>query len=508
MNYKKLAIMVFMMILLSVSVAALGVSPGRTTITFEPDAKHTIEFDIINDLHKDMNIMLKIEGVTNEIVSLNEQQIHLGANDERRKVSYTVKLPSSYDEPGTKEIRIIVVEMPDPNSQQPQISTLVGVVSQLRIKVPQEGKYVKLDELEISEAMPGETVSFRLPVENLGTEDLSLVKATIKIYNPNNELVGQVLTQEVSLNSKRRDLLTASWKADVPKGKYKAVAEVTYDGSLMTTEKEFRVGDIGLEVLRIFTKNYELGDIAKMDIVLRSTWNEVIKDVFAELIIKDKEGDQVGELKTANRDYAPQEEAAISAYWDTYGLSEGTYNGNLKVYTGAGTSIEKQFQVTLDLTQLTATLLGATAYATLGDEGSSKGTILMIFTVILFLVNLTWFFFRKRISRGKESIDTVIKGPERTGKENLKDLHSKINKLHDNLEKIKVYEKELDNKVARYQKMYKLGEIKYAEYEYLLNQALKGKSIEEWRRYYKNHGAETKDTITRLKKEAEKANRK
>ncbi|MCG2720106.1 MAG: hypothetical protein L6266_05275, partial [Nanoarchaeota archaeon] len=145
------------------------------------------------------------------------------------------------------------------------------------------------------------------------------------------------------------------------------------------------------------TKNYELGDIAKMDVVLRSTWNEIIKNVFAELVIKDKEGDPVGELKTANRDYAPQEEAAISAYWDTYGLSEGTYYGNLIVYTGAGTSIEKQFQVTLGLTQLTASLLGATAYATLGDAPTNKGTIVMVATVILFLVNLIWFiFFRKK----------------------------------------------------------------------------------------------------------------
>ncbi|MBU4242449.1 MAG: hypothetical protein KKF52_04420 [Nanoarchaeota archaeon] len=397
MNYRKLALIVFMMVLLSVSVAALGVSPGRTTITFEPNAKHTIEFDIINDLHKAMDIMLKVEGVTDEILTLNEQQIHLGANDERRKISYTVKLPNNYDSPGIKEIRIVVVEMPDPNSQQLQISTLIGVISQLRIKVPQEGKYVKVDDLEISEAMPGETVSFRLPIENLGTEDLSNVKATIKIYDPENKLVGQVLTQEVSLNSKRRELLIASWKADVNKGRYKAVAEVTYDGSFKTTEKEFNVGDIGLEILRIFTKNYELGDIAKMDVVLRSTWNEIIKNVFAELVIKDKEGDPVGELKTANRDYAPQEEAAISAYWDTYGLSEGTYYGNLIVYTGAGTSIEKQFQVTLGLTQLTASLLGATAYATLGDAPTNKGTIVMVATVILFLVNLIWFiFFRKK----------------------------------------------------------------------------------------------------------------
>ncbi len=489
---------------------AIGVSPARQTINFEPNSEHTVSFNIINDQKKDMELFLEVTGdAEGADVYLKKQIVEVSAEEDRKEISYRVKLPESFNSPGTKELRLVIKEMPDQDSDQPiHIGTLVGVVHQLRIKVPYEGKYLNVDEMEINEAKPGKTVSFILPVNNLGTETLESVKADIEILGPTNEVISEVETQEISLGPKKRQLLKAYWKADVNPGKYYAVAKVDYDGKSDRTEKVFNVGDLGIEILDIITEDYELGEIAKINFLLKSTWNEKLSNIYAELFIKDKDGDDVATVKSASIDLEPGEDGTLTTYWDTAGLEEGKYLANMKLYS-AESSIERQFEITLALTQLSTNMLGATARATgLGEPNLGK-TILTAVIILLILVNISWFFFfKKRMPKGKGSIDTVIKGPERTGKENLKDLHSKINRLHNNLKKTKNYEKELDNKVARYKKMYKSGEITYGEYEYLLNQALKGKSIDEWRRYYRNYNAETKDTIARLKKEAEKANKK
>lgn len=392
-------LLILLVAMLSSFVAAVGVSPGRTTIDFNSGAKQSLSFDIINDLHRDTKLMLKVEGLEDGTkLSIQDQVIELKADEERKKISYEVTMPEQYSSPGVKEVRIMLVEIPEDKGQKPmQINAVVGVITQLRIKVPYEGKYVKLEELEITEAGQNETAVFILPVENLGQEDIKGMKATIKIYDPEGKLAGTAVTQEEALGAKKRLLLKAVWAAHVSQGQYKAVAEVDYGTGLKTTEKMFNVGTIGLEILRVYTKKYSLGDIAKMDIVMRSNWNDILKNVYAEMFIKDKVGDPVGELKTATRDYLPGEEAAISAFWDTNGLKEGTYSATLRVYTGLGSSIEKQFQITLALTQLTTSLMGTTGEAIIGEGGSNKGTIIMVVTVILFIVNLVWFiFFRKR----------------------------------------------------------------------------------------------------------------
>jgi len=171
--------------------------------------------------------------------------------------------------------------------------------------------------------------------------------------------------------------------------------------------------------LQILAGNYELGDIAKLEILLKSNWNEKLTNIYSELLMRDSQGDEIGTIKTASIDLEPNEEGTITAYWDTAGLNEGTYYASLKLFAGTS-SIEKQFEVTLALTKLTTSLLGATARATLGDE-SSKGNILFVIVVILIIINISWFvFFKKRVQ---------LKKSNKNSDDSLKKLQNKVEKL-------------------------------------------------------------------------------
>jgi len=389
---KKIALWFLLVILLSGSVAALAVSPGRTTIDFEPKEHRTVEFDVINDQSKDIKVLLSVEGdATNSIVVLKEHIVELKAN-ERKRLSYDVFLPERFETPGTKEIRVLLVQLPDEEANEPvRIGATVGVVTQLRIRVPYEGKYAQLENIEVTEANTGGIVNFIIPVNNLGTERIKL-KGNLTILSPTNDVIAVVETQEESLEPKRRVLLKAQWLANVNPGKYYAVAYIDYDGNMARAEKVFTIGGGGIEIIGIETKNFQLGSIAKLDIALKNTWNEKLT-VYGELFIKNSNGDDITQLKTPTIDLLPNTEDTLQAYWDTQGLSEGKYYITLRVHFGEG-FVEKQFESVLTVNKLTTSLLGSTGKVALGEP--SNKSILVTIIVILIIINIGWFIYMQR----------------------------------------------------------------------------------------------------------------
>ena len=381
--------------LLSPAASALGVTPGRTTIEFAPNSEHELSFDIINDQHKDVKVMIGIEGDAKDAsMLLKERIIALKPDEERKKISYKLKMPKEFETPGTKEIRISITEMPDEKSDQPvTVGAMVGVITQVRIKVPEQGKYLQIEGIEVSEGQAGEYTTFLVPVNNLGTENINKVKANITILGPTNEPIATVETQEESLGPMKRAMLKAVWPANVNPGKYFAVAYVAYDEKTARAEKIFNVGKATIEILGIDTKNFQLGGIAKMDVSLKSNWNEKL-DVFGQLLIKSLDMDVIGDVKTSTEELEPGREKVLSAYWDTAGVKEGKYYLTLRVNFGEGMYLEKQFETVLSLNGMSISPLGLTGKVTAGASGN-KG--LMIFLiVVLIIINVGWFVYMRK----------------------------------------------------------------------------------------------------------------
>lgn len=391
----KLLIFALMAVLLSASVAAIGVTPGRTTIDFTANAKQTLGFDIINDQQKDINVILTIDGdAKGAEVILKKQIIALKAAEDRIHVEYDLKLPKEFETPGTKELRISITEMPDEKSDKPiTVGAMVGVITQVRIKVPEQGKYLKIEDIEVSEGQAGEYVTFLVPVNNLGTEKINKVRANITILGPTNEPIATVQTQEEPLEPMKRTMLKAVWPANVNAGKYFAVAYVAYDEKTARAEKIFNVGKASIEILGIDTKNFQLGGIAKMDVKLKSNWNEML-EIFAELFIKNTEMDQIANVKTPTDDLEPGKDMTLTAYWDTQGVEEGKYYVTLRVNYGGKEYIEKQFEAYLTLNGMSITPLGMTGKVT--AAGSSNKGLMVALIVILIVINAGWFIFMRR----------------------------------------------------------------------------------------------------------------
>ncbi len=499
MKLLKVTLVVMLMVLFSYNALALGVSPGRATIMFEPNAKHVVSFNIINDQHKDLKLLLTVEGdAENVTITMPQQIIEMNADEQRKKFSYEVQLPNRFNKPGTKEIRVKILELPPEEEQKPmQVMTRVGVITQLRIIVPYEGKYLNLEEMEVNEVNEGETATFILPVTNLGTEDITKLKANITILGPTNEVIATVSTPEISLAAKTRTLLKANWQANVNPGKYYAIATVYYDGKMANVDKVFNVGSMGIDIVSISNEDFKLGGIAKLDIAVRSNWNEKLENVYAKLLIKNEYNDQMADIKTASIDLLPNTEDKLHAFWDTTGLNEGIYYATLMLYQANNKLKEKQYQMVLTLDKLEANMLGLTAKASKAGAPDLKKSLITFAIVLLIIINASWFFYFKRRQPG-------FKYEQKLGMPKM-NIESKIKVLEQNLRESQEQELEMLTKLNKYKKMHSTNKLSYTEYEYLVNKLLQGKPLSEWTNYYKNYRAEVKNTLKELKKEIKKS---
>ena len=88
---------------ISGSVFAIGITPGRTTLDFEPGLEKDIEFTIINNDHKDMNVMLYVKtSDDSDMVTLYDNIISMRSYEDFKTLKYTISMPQEISEPSER----------------------------------------------------------------------------------------------------------------------------------------------------------------------------------------------------------------------------------------------------------------------------------------------------------------------------------------------------------------------------------------------------------------------
>ena len=82
MNKIKLALgFVLIIVLLAVQASAMGITPGRTTLKYEPGAEQTIEFKIINSEKENFQAFIVVQGELNASIALSEVSFDMSAGE-------------------------------------------------------------------------------------------------------------------------------------------------------------------------------------------------------------------------------------------------------------------------------------------------------------------------------------------------------------------------------------------------------------------------------------------
>ncbi|MCD6590687.1 MAG: hypothetical protein J7K72_01810, partial [Candidatus Aenigmarchaeota archaeon] len=381
------------------NVSAIGVTPARKTLQFEPGLEQTVTFKILNNEHKDFTAYVYAEGDLKEYVTAEKNIIEFKESDDSKPFTYHIKLPEKIEKPGEHWAKIVVMEMqPKREGEGQVVMATTAVIHQLLVKVPYPGKYAEV-QLSIDESEPGEITTFYVKIFNVGDEKIFKAKATVDILGPTNEKIATVESDEISVDSKKRGDLVIPWKADVNPGMYHAVVTVNYDGKIASVEKNFGVGALRIEVLDVKVKNFVLGGIAKFEINVQNKWNQKVSDVYAEMEITNQNGDRVASIKSASVDIDPLQRATLYAYWDTEGVDKGTYDAKLILHY-AGKKTEKLLKTYVSIDSIKTEVVGITARVLTARGGGGPGTdILVPAVVILIMINLVWLFYFMRRKR-------------------------------------------------------------------------------------------------------------
>jgi len=390
------ALLISLLVLLIIIplVNSLGITPGRTTIDFEPNLQKEVGFSVINSGNKEMGIMFDIRGELNQSISLKQVYAQFVAGEEIKSFSYIINLPSKIDKPGLHKAEIVVTELP---KDLEEVGAIVGsrlaVISQLHVHVPYPGKYLEL-EPQIINAQKDGTVLFLIAAVNRGKLDIGKAKATIDIYNSIGEKVAIIETDERTILSGQRIELIGKWTANVNSGDYKAYVSVVYDGEIANTEKSFKLGESVLEIQRIEVNDFKLGGIAKFNALVENKWNEEIKDAYLNLIIYNDEGETMADIKSQVYEVEPLAKINMIAYWDTIGVKKGTYDGKLFLKHNKG-SFDRDVTVRVSSDEiLVMGLSGEVLIEKLKSSNLQK--VLIIAVIILGILNLLWFIVLRK----------------------------------------------------------------------------------------------------------------
>jgi hypothetical protein len=383
-------------------VYSLGVTPGRTTIDYESGLEREIVFSILNNEHKNMQVLLTVQGELNDSVTLYNSLVEFLPSEDSKQFNYTLKLPDRIArDPGLHTAEIVALEIPKASASGTYVGATVAVVSQLYVQVPCPGKCIEAD-LNVLDAEENSTATFIVPVINRGKLGIGEVRATIDIYTPLNQKIASIETDYYPLESGKRTELSAKWDAGVPSGDYLAKVNVFYDGESKQFEKTFAVGSQMLTIESILVNNFQLGEIAKLQILVENKWNQELNSVFANLLVYNKESQVMADVKSASENIPALTKKELIAYWDTVGIEEGEYSGKLMVeYNGKST--DKNLILKVSENNLDVAGVGY-AIRPKGGKGINITTILLVLVILLLIVNLAWFVFFRRLMEKRKPI--------------------------------------------------------------------------------------------------------
>lgn len=395
---KKIALILIFSIILSYHVLALGVSPGRTTMVFEPGLEKTIDLIIINNEQKDLKAVLYAKDGLSDYVTLEKAEIEFKANEKEKHVSYTVKLPNKLNvDPGTYETQIIAREVPKEEEGEIVINTIIAVASLLDINIPYPGKYVRAD-LFVTEAGANEEISFVIPIQSLGEEGINNVKASIDIFDPNNEKVDTIKTTEFGLNKHEKKELIGKWKTD-KEGSYKAVADIEYDGKKIKIEKVFNVGGFLIKLHDISVKNFRLGMVAEFNILVENTGNREVEDFYSNMKLNDNEKN-IMDQSSAEINLKPNKKTEVNTYWNTENVKAGEYSGSISLNYEDKTS-EKPIRTIVTEDSITVEIGGVTGFVAAVSPSLKRNATIGLIIMFLIIVNVAWYIYIKNKRKGK-----------------------------------------------------------------------------------------------------------
>lgn len=383
----------FVFLVLTVSiVSALGVTPTKKIVDFEERLNFDSEFKVVNTLNSTINVGIEITGELSEYLMLEDgSNYNLDANSEKI-VKYSFNLPDEIKKndvsQGNNDIQFNVRELT--TSMENTIGTSIGLISLLRIKVPYDSKYVS-SSLYIHGGDEGANTIFVIPIENLGTDNISDANVVLNILEKDN-VVEKLKSKSISIESGERKEIRIVWPTEISAGDYLIGGILEYDSKIYEFEKEFVVEGKKLSIGNLVVGEI-LGDAVRFEVTVKNVWNEELSNVYAEIGVYDLNNSLIGSFITSKESISKRDEGIFAGHIDVGNLTEGEYSTKLTIHYG-NNEVEQNAETTFYENKFIVE--GAKAESGEGNIGKLS-LILTSFLVCMIVINLVWMhWFKKR----------------------------------------------------------------------------------------------------------------
>ena len=372
----------------SSSSSSMGISPASDKIVYTGEGIVEGKFTLFPVEEK--NVKVQVVGDLEKYILLNgnnpEISMHLKGPV---VIQYSIELPANL-KPGeyTTKIRCIQDITPEEKIHSGTATATAAVAYIVKVRVPNEGKFLEaVITTEPAKINLGDVVYFDINILNFGTEDLTNLQTDLIIKDQDGITISKKQTTSVDiLRPAEKGDLRAFWDTQGQKpGIYHAQASIFYGGKLPTdVSTDLKLGDINIQIINISTILNE--SIAKIFIDVQSNWNEVIQNVYAEVVIKNG-SQQIDKIKTSSVDLAAWSKDRLTAFWERGALNEGEYKLEIYVYY-YDKQENKQTLVNLPSLEKPAPITSTNNMALI--------IIAIALLVLILLANIAWFIFSSR----------------------------------------------------------------------------------------------------------------
>ena len=312
---------------------ALGLSPAKKVINFAPNKEETITFNLINNENKNLKVFVEVSGELAQYIQIPNNVIMINKDEKSKGLDLVVILPENFERAGLIESRIRVSQVSDVDGGTLQISTAPSLKARLQLRVPYPSKYIESRLVVDKDDKDEKRVRFVMPMFNYGKENIENARAFLKIFDNENNIIKELETRGTSIEIGSQAKLSAGWKAESVGAYY---ADIDYDSNSLGLKESFILGLPFVNITEIIVNNFNLGDIAKFDIYLKSDWNDKVNTYADVLIFKDDE--TYLSSRTDSIDLFVGKEDIVKFYWETESISEGDYNLSLTIKHELGES--------------------------------------------------------------------------------------------------------------------------------------------------------------------------
>ncbi len=319
---KLLLLLVAFLLILPVAYS-LGIGPAKIQIDFEPGKDYTNSFIVVNEADVGKTVDLYVTGDTEAVkyFNLSETQATLKPK-ETRGFTFTANFPENLT-PGQHKVRVGAVEHVGAGGQ---VSARVGVELFVLVEVPIPGKYITVDSFEVSSTNAGQPAQLNLKITNRGKETINQINAAIDIFDANRKKAATVILTDSNLAPQNSKVLSTEIKTSgFIAGKYIAKADILYDDFKTSAEANFRVGDLLVNVLRVYGEDVNKDSIGKILIDFESQWSETIRNIRPEITIS-KTGQIISQTQGSEFSVEPFTAGTTTVFWDTRGQEAGEYD--------------------------------------------------------------------------------------------------------------------------------------------------------------------------------------